>query len=82
MQWYGLDRDQWRALVTTVMKFPIPSNAGKVLSSSTTGDFSRRAQLNELCCLFFIKVCDTGRFIIGILCWALLIESMGLSLVQ
>jgi hypothetical protein len=35
------DRDQWRALVNTVM------NVGKFSSSCTIGGFSRRAQLHE-----------------------------------
>jgi hypothetical protein len=36
------DRDQWRTLVSTVI------NTAKFLSSYTTGDFSRRAQLQEV----------------------------------
>jgi hypothetical protein len=39
------DRDQWRALVDTVMNLWVPYNAGKFLNSCTIGDFSRRAQL-------------------------------------
>jgi hypothetical protein len=41
------DRDQWRALVNTVMNLWVLSNAGKFLSGCTTGGFSRRAQLHE-----------------------------------
>jgi hypothetical protein len=48
--WYGMDwtdlaqdRDQWRALVNTVMN----SNVWKFLSSCASGGFSRRAQLYE-----------------------------------
>jgi hypothetical protein len=41
------DRDQWRALVNTVMSLWVPYNAGKFLSSCTIGGFSRRARLHE-----------------------------------
>jgi hypothetical protein len=42
------DRDRWRVHVNTVMKVRVPLNAGKFLSSCTTGFFSGRAQLYEV----------------------------------
>jgi hypothetical protein len=48
MDWIDLaqDRDQWTALVNTVMNHRVRQNVGKFLSSCTTGGFSRRAQLH------------------------------------
>jgi hypothetical protein len=48
MDWIHLaqDRDQWRALVKTVVNHWVPKNTGKFLSSCTIGGFSRRPELH------------------------------------
>jgi hypothetical protein len=49
MVWIDLaqNRDQWRALMNTVMNLPVPQNAGKFLSGCTICGISRRTQLHE-----------------------------------
>jgi hypothetical protein len=41
------DRNQWKALVSTVLNLWLPYNIWTVLSKCTTGSFSRRAQFHE-----------------------------------
>jgi hypothetical protein len=49
MDWIDLaqDREQWRALMNTVVDLRFPYNAGNFLSSCTIGSFSRRTQLHK-----------------------------------
>jgi hypothetical protein len=50
MDWIDMaqDRDQWWALVNTVINLRVAQNVGKFLSERATGCFSRRAQLREV----------------------------------
>jgi hypothetical protein len=50
MDWIDLaqDRDQWKAVVNTIMNIRVTQNVGEFWSSCTTGGFSRRAQLHEV----------------------------------
>jgi hypothetical protein len=67
--WGGMDwidlaqhRKQWRALVNTVMNLRVALKVEKVLSTCTTGSFSRRVQLHEVSFLklsWSLNACQT-----------------------
>jgi hypothetical protein len=50
MEWIDMaqDREEWRALVNTVMNLRYPKNFGKLSSSGVTCDSSIRTQLHEV----------------------------------
>ena len=41
------DRERWRALVSTLMNFRVPKNAGNFLLAAELVSFSRRTLLHE-----------------------------------
>jgi hypothetical protein len=61
MDWINLaeGRDQWRALVNTVMNLWVPKNVREFLSSCTTDSFSKRAQLHGVN-VFRLQVCQSS----------------------
>jgi hypothetical protein len=58
MDWIGLtqDWDQWKALMNTVMNLGVIKDAGKFLSSCTSGDLSR----TQLHGVSFLKISHTA----------------------
>jgi hypothetical protein len=50
MNWIDLaqDKDQWRALVITVMNLRVPYSVEKFLSGCAAGGFSKMTQVHEV----------------------------------
>jgi hypothetical protein len=57
------DMDQWRALVSTVMKLWVWSNFGKLVSSWVIGVISRRAWFHGISWLDLISADNTNGYI-------------------
>jgi hypothetical protein len=57
-----IDRDQWKTIVNTVIKFHVPKDPGGFWSSLTTCGFSRRIQFRGVSYYVPTK-CESPRFL-------------------
>jgi hypothetical protein len=86
MDWIDLaqNSEQWRALVNTIMNLRVPLNAGKFLSSCTTGGFSRRAHHHEVSAVLrkprFPAMCHGNVANLSVSCVTYCYATRGLSL--